>query len=222
MQNPWNEIHLSDYEKHMSLNSVLQLQTLNEMMRGQLTAYPVSSVMILGIAGGNGLCHVDPARIRKVYGVDVNESYLEECRSRYPELDGLFLPVCADLRDRGLVLPAADLVVANLLIEYIGYGNFQKVIQTVKPCYVSCAIQIDSGSDFVSDSPYLHVFDRLDEVHCQMDETELCRSMQQIYYKTIDREEFPLPNGKKLVRLDFQQHTQSTWEKCQVQRRNDE
>ena len=55
MNNPWNEIPLSDYENHMKLDSVHQLQTMNEMMQGQFDAYPVSCIMILGIAGGNAL-----------------------------------------------------------------------------------------------------------------------------------------------------------------------
>lgn len=59
MPNPWEEIPLSDYENHMKLDSVMQLQTMNQMMKGQLNAYPVSSVIILGIAGGNGLEHID-------------------------------------------------------------------------------------------------------------------------------------------------------------------
>lgn len=32
-KNPWESIHLEDYEKHMSLDSVFQLQTLDEIMR---------------------------------------------------------------------------------------------------------------------------------------------------------------------------------------------
>lgn len=55
MKNPWEEIPLADYENHMKLDSVRQLQALNEMMKGQFDMYSVSSVMILGIAGGNGL-----------------------------------------------------------------------------------------------------------------------------------------------------------------------
>ena len=48
MNNPWEEIKLSDYENHMSLESVFQLQTMNQMMKEQFYAYPVKSVMILG------------------------------------------------------------------------------------------------------------------------------------------------------------------------------
>lgn len=32
-RNPWEEISLSDYENHMRLDSVRQLQTMNRMMR---------------------------------------------------------------------------------------------------------------------------------------------------------------------------------------------
>lgn len=39
MKNPWEEIPLSDYEDHMKLNSVMQLQALNKMMECQFNAY---------------------------------------------------------------------------------------------------------------------------------------------------------------------------------------
>lgn len=43
----------------MAMDSVQQLQAMNQMMKGQLNQYDVQSAMILGIAGGNGLEHVD-------------------------------------------------------------------------------------------------------------------------------------------------------------------
>ena len=55
MKNPWEEINLEDYENHMQLDSVRQLQTMNSIMRSQFEAYPVCSAMVLGVAGGNGL-----------------------------------------------------------------------------------------------------------------------------------------------------------------------
>ncbi len=41
--NPWEEISLSDYENHMSPDSVKQLQAMNEMMNKQFAAYPVTT-----------------------------------------------------------------------------------------------------------------------------------------------------------------------------------
>ena len=70
MSNPWQNINLEDYENHMKLDSVMQLQSMNEMMNEQFYTYPVKTIMILGIAGGNGLNHIRPGKIEKVYGVD--------------------------------------------------------------------------------------------------------------------------------------------------------
>lgn len=100
-------------------------------------------------------------------------------------------------------LPYAELLVANLLVEYIGYECFQRVVKLVKPKYVSCIIQINTEKSFVSESPYLHAFDRLDEVHHQMEENALISHMREIGYTKELMKERTLPNGKKLVRIDF-------------------
>lgn len=201
--NPWEEINLSDYEDHMSLGSVYQLQAMNKMMKEQFYDHDVSSVMVLGIAGGNGLEHIDCGIFKNVYGVDINQTYLDECRKRYSSLKDVFTAICADLTSVDLQLPHAELLVANLLIEYIGYENFKRAVKMVRPKYVSCIIQINTDESFVSDSPYLHVFDRLDEVHRRIDKAELIGSMAEIgYIKELQREK-ELPNRKKLVRIDF-------------------
>lgn len=203
MKNPWEEIPLTDYENHMKLGSVMQLQAMNEMMKGQFDAYPISSVMILGIAGGNGLEHIQKDKFKKVYGIDVNSAYLKEVVRRYPELDGLLECLRINLIDEADKLPKAELVIANLLIEYIGYECFLKVIQHVEPRYVSCIIQINMEDHWVSDSPYLHVFDGLEQIHHQMEERILEKAMLKIDYHAIRTVEHMLPNGKKLVQMDF-------------------
>ena len=151
-QNPWERISLNDYENHMSLDSVNQLQTLNSIMKRQFETYPVESVIILGIAGGNGL-----------------------------------------------------FIIANLLIEYTGYSAFRKVVRQIEPEYVSCVIQINTDEDnWVSDSPYIHSFDCLDDIHHQMEEKDIAKTMNEEGYHLILRESWDLPNGKALVRLDFE------------------
>lgn len=203
MENPWKEIRLSDYENHMKLDTVMQLQAMNEMMKKQFCRYPVKTIMILGIAGGNGLEHINPRNTEKVYGVDINKEYLNECTARYEKLRGILDCLCIDLTDEDVALPYADIVIANLLIEYIGYECFQKAIKKVKPKYVSCIIQINTDDSFVSDSPYLHVFDDLERVHHQIEEEELIRHMKMIDYQFTEKTEHFLPNGKKLVQMDF-------------------
>lgn len=202
--NPWKDIPLDDYENHMSLDSVNQLQTLNMIMKEQFSSYPVSDVMILGVAGGNGLEHVDPGRYKAVYGIDINEEYLKAVRDRFKDLDGILHCIPLDLTAETEKLPKTEFVIADLLIEYIGYGSFGKVIRHTSPRYVSCVIQINTDEEnWVSDSPYLHSFDRLDEVHHQMEEDTLVRTMKDIGYNKLSGRSYPLPNGKALVRIDF-------------------
>ena len=203
MNNPWKNIKLSDYENHMALDSVQQLQALNQMMKGQLNKYDIQSAMILGIAGGNGLEHIDRKKINKVYGVDINSEYLATTEKRYESLSGTLECLCVDLISEAEKLPQADMVIANLLIEYIGYKCFQRVVKVTQPQYVSCIIQINLDDSFVSDSPYLRAFDGLERVHHQMVERELQNNMETIEYQLLQRLEYPLPNGKKLVQLDF-------------------
>ena len=204
MSNPWEEISLSDYENHMSLESVNQLQTMNSIMKKQFSDYPVKTAMVLGIAGGNGLEHVSSDKFEKVYGIDINEGYLKTVEERYKGLAGILECLSIDLITEPEKLPHAELVIANLLIEYIGYEAFQKAVQKIDPEYVSCVIQINTDeAQWVSDSPYLHAFDRLDEVHCQMEENELITAMEKSDYRIILNEAEPLPNGKALQRIDF-------------------
>lgn len=203
MDNPWKHISLSDYENHMSLGSVLQLQALNSMMKEQLDSFEADSVMILGAAGGNGLEHVDSKKYHKVYAIDINKEYLDELHHRLGDMDGVLECICVDLTDEALVLPHADAVVADLLIEYIGYECFCKVLKLVHPKYVSCGIQINTDNGFVSESPYLHAFDGLESVHHQMDENVLCMQLSSIGYESIGSFTNSLPNGKRLTRIDF-------------------
>ena len=203
MKNPWEEISLSDYEAHMSLDSVQQLQTMNRMIKEQFAAYPVSSAMLLGAAGGNGLEHAGKDKYETVYAVDINADYLRVIEQRFGT-GGVIKCLRADLTDEECVLPQAGLIIADLLIEYIGCDAFARTVRAVSPEYVSCAVQINTDEkQWVSDSPYLHAFDGLDAVHHQMHPDELAAVMGSIGYRELLRGEDPLPNGKSLLRQDF-------------------
>lgn len=203
MKNPWETIKLSDYENHMQLDSVMQLQAMNNMMKKQFNSYPIKTVMILGVAGGNGLEHIDTRKIHKVYGVDINHEYLNICAMRYRGLTDVLECICTDLTAENIILPYADMIVANLLIEYIGYDCFKNIIEKVRPLYVSCIIQVNTDDWFVSDSPYIHVFDDLERVHHHIWKNELVNSMKGEGYDLTEKAEQILPDGKKLVQLDF-------------------
>ncbi|MCR5817063.1 MAG: methyltransferase type 11 [Ruminococcus sp.] len=204
MNNPWEDIGLETYERHMSLDSVGQLQALSDIMKEQFDAYPVSTAMVLGVAGGNGLGHIDTGKYKKVYGVDINAQYLQAVSQRFESLSGVLECLRADLTNEAQNLPQAQLIIADLLVEYIGYAAFGRAVTQVRPEYVSCVIQINTDSGgWVSESPYIHAFERLSEVHYQMSEEELSDTMKAEGYSLIFSQTKPLPNGKALRRLDY-------------------
>ena len=204
-KNPWEEISLETYEKHMSLDSVKQLQLMNRIMKSQFEDYPVDTVMILGIAGGNGLEHIDIKKYKNVYGVDINELYLQETQKRYSNLADILQCLHLDIVCETEKLPQSQLLVANLLIEYIGYDAFVRAVNIINPEYISCVIQINTDEEmWVSDSPYIHAFDGLDEIHHQMESDVLNEKMNSIGFKLILQDMTELPNSKALVRLDYQ------------------
>ena len=204
-KNPWEEISLETYEKHMSLDSVKQLQLMNRIMKSQFEDYPVDTVMILGIAGGNGLEHIDIKKYKNVYGVDINELYLQETQKRYSNLADILQCLHLDIVCETEKLPQSQLLVANLLIEYIGYDAFVRAVNIINPEYISCVIQINTDEEmWVSDSPYIHAFDGLDEIHHQMESNVLNEKMNSIGFKLILQDMTELPNSKALVRLDYQ------------------
>ena len=89
------------------------------------------------------------------------------------------------------------------------YSAFQNVIRQVDALYVSCVIQQNTNDeDWVSDSPYLHVFDGLETIHHQMEENSLTVAMNEIGYAKILSSSVSLPNGKELIRIDYRK------EKC--------
>lgn len=207
MNNPWEDIRLDDYENHMKLDSVMQLQTMNSMMKDQFGAYPVKTAMVLGVAGGNGLEHVRRDKYQTVYGIDINEDYLKVVSERFSDLSGVLKCLKIDLMGEADKLPHAELLIANLLVEYIGYDAFKTVVQKTAPSYVSCVIQINTDeAQWISDSPYLHAFDRLDEVHHQMEENALTDSMSDAGYAKILHSREMLPNGKALERMDYRKN----------------
>ena len=200
MKNPWEEISLDDYENHMSLDSVNQLQTMNAIMKAQFEDFQTETAMILGIAGGNGLEHIRTDKYKAVYGIDINEDYLEKIRERYPMPGNVLRLMCLDLTRESDRLPKAELIIANLLVEYIGYQVFVEAIRQICPRYVSCVIQVNGEAEkWVSESPYLHAFDRLDEIHHQMEENALEGEMNKIGYVCISKRQETTANRLRKI-----------------------
>lgn len=205
MTNPWTEVSLEDYESHMALSEVYQLQTLDAIMHSQFSTYKIESVAILGVAGGNGLGNLEQLPdIKNIYGVDINAGYLRASEERYPALRGRYSTLLADINADCSLLPRVDMVIANLFIEYVGCRNFAAAVGAMAPKYVSCVIQIDTADTFVSDSPYAARLGVLDSVHSAVDSEELAAQLVLKGYKPAGIASTKLPNGKYFRRLDFE------------------
>lgn len=205
MKNLWNDVKLEIYEAHMSLADVAQLQMLNQIMKEQLQAYPeAESIAVIGVAGGNGLEHCGK-RFKRVYGIDVNPEYLKVCAQRFQQVMGERLRLIeSDISEPGSILPKVDLLVANLLIEYVGIKLFCAKSAASQAVNVSCVIQgIKSEQSFVSESPYQAKLQGISELHRDVDEMEFIAEMNQCGYCLAYRETYVLPNGKQFIRLDF-------------------
>ena len=113
MSNPWLTVPLSEYEQHMSSVAVQQLGALSDLFAEVIGRCRPLSVAILGIAGGNGLDHIDSSITARVVGLDLNPLYLEAVRDRYSHLPGLELH-CVDLSERRVELEPVQLVHAAL------------------------------------------------------------------------------------------------------------
>jgi len=200
LTNPWENIDLNIYEKHMSLNTVGQLPLLNKIMKSQLN-YSVHSVAIWGIAGGNGLEHISCNNFDFIHGIDINQKYLDVIKDKYSNLTCLHLEKL-DLYDLSIDLPSVDLVIANLLIEYIGLDNFIKQIAKNSPKYLSCVIQKNNVNDFVSDSIYLNDFK--DIIHSTIERNILINKLNEVNFNIILEKIYNLPNNKEFIRLDFE------------------
>lgn len=117
--NPWLTVPLEDYEGHMDSPGVRQLAVLATLFARVLTLLRPRSVAVLGVAGGNGLNHIDPAVSQRVVGVDVHPDYLAEVGRRYPAPFPLELH-CLNLATQRVDFAPVQLVHAALIFEHAG------------------------------------------------------------------------------------------------------
>ncbi|MDR3741389.1 MAG: class I SAM-dependent methyltransferase [Terracidiphilus sp.] len=145
--NPWLEVPLADYEAHMTSAAVGQAAALSELFRQVLHQRKPASVAILGIAGGNGLEHIDPSSTRRVVGIDLNPAYVNATRERYPHLPGLEL-LTADLSNKSIAMEPVSLVHAALVFEHAGISQcLDNALALVSPTgALSVVLQLPSSS----------------------------------------------------------------------------
>lgn len=189
----------------MSDARVGQLQQLHAITAEQLLAFPSRAVGVLGIAGGNGLDLIDPQTTDAVFGYDINPDYLAACEARYRDDLHDRLHLIQTRIDRSLRIAQVDLLIANLIIEYVGADEFACFaaanVRSIR--VLSCVIQRNDAAGFVSKTDYASSLDILASVSSDIDPETLESVMSRAGFAAIDGSEYPLPNGKTLIRCDF-------------------
>ena len=156
MPNPWLSVPLSDYEGHMGPAGVQQLAALSGLFAEAVEICRPESVAILGIAGGNGLEHIDRSFTRRIVGVDINPQYLDSVRRRFGAVYDLELH-CRDLAGACPAMEPVQLVHAALIFEHAGACQcLENAIACVAPGgALSVVLQLPSEFEpGVSASPF--------------------------------------------------------------------
>jgi hypothetical protein len=204
-QHPWLAIPLDVYEVHMSDPGVGQLQLLHEVFGRQLADTPARRLGVLGVAGGNGLDLVDLETTDAVVGYDINPDYLASCEARYRPLLGDRLRLVQASLDRSVVIEPVDLLIANLLVEYVGAEEFVAFVaaNAERIGVLSVVVQRNGSAGFISASAQSASFDGLASVSSEVDADALSGALAAVGFTAVHGAEHPLPNGKVLVRRDF-------------------
>lgn len=202
---PWLEFPLQDYEQHTADDQVGQLQRLHEITAQQLADHPSRTVGVLGVAGGNGLDLIEPQAVDAVYGYDINPAYLAVCKARYRTIFGDALHLIEASIDRSISLPPVGLLIANLIVEYVSMEEFVAFVaaNAEKIGALSCAVQRNERTGFVSRTHWSDSFNGLESVSTDIDADALTAALTATGFKEVLDAAYPMPNGKTLVRRDY-------------------
>lgn len=193
----WVNVPLADYEGHMSAAGVEQLAPLADLFREALAQTNPESVAILGIAGGNGLEHIDPATTTRTVGIDINAEYLEVVAQRHPSLQALELHH-HDLAEKPIEIQPVDLVHAALVFEHAGTGQcLENALKLLNPtAHLSVVLQLPSDQQTgVAPTPYPSI-QSLKQTFQHIDPAWLVQTLTPRGLHLEHEARHPLPSGK--------------------------
>jgi predicted N-acetyltransferase YhbS len=196
-ESPWDCIPLADYEAHMANEQVGQLQMLSRLTKSCLESLKPESAIFLGVAGGNGLGHVNTTITKSVIGIDISQSYLAEAFRRYRDrIPGLRLLKLDITRSTGRIAQA-DMIWAALVLEYTGVvPALEFAINNLRP-HGSLVVTIQSNNGVTAVSPTgVASVHRAADICRPVEEAELVDAASHNGFAMIRREESFLPNGK--------------------------
>jgi hypothetical protein len=156
--NPWLEISLEDYERHMALPAVAQDVYLAGALERLVRDNAPDSVAIIGCAGGNGFERLPPDKVRRVVGTDINAGYLAETRHRHADRFREFELICCDITSPACRFDPVELIYAGLIFEYIdlraGLISLRRLVRPIGLIAIVLQLHDDAISP-VTPSPYI-------------------------------------------------------------------
>ncbi len=183
----------------MSAVHVGQLPVLAELFQSVLDRWFPESVAVLGVAGGNGLEHIDRTHTKRIVGVDSNQRYLDEVRRRFGMLEELELHYCDLANQKCNVVPVA-LVHAALIFEHAGLGlALENACSLVADGgRLSVVLQLPSVEEQDVASTDYTSMQRLKEGFVLIEVPEFQRLLRQKGFQLLGQESRTLPAGKAL------------------------
>ena len=202
--NAWNSVPLEDYEQHMQHKNVAQAQLLNRLTNKYLQKHNPENLLFLGISGGNGLEHIDINKTKIVYGIDVNQSYLEETKKRFGEKIKQLVLVNADISSSNEPFLKADFVWAALIFEYIDIKKgFEFIANNIgEATKLIVTIQSNNGNQSVSETG-VESIKSVKEIFKIVDKDSLQVNALKMGFELTGSEENILPNGKSFLTYEF-------------------
>lgn len=198
MDNVWNTIPLEDYELHMQHETVGQLYLLNDLTKKYLGKLNPKIVMFLGIAGGNGLEHIDNKVTSQVFGIDINQNYLNETKKRFKDQIPNLSLINIDISSRKTKkITKANLIWAALIFEYVETDTcFEFINSNIQENgYLIVTIQENNGVSSVSQTG-IETIKSAGLIFRLISESDLVSVADKFGFCKIDFEENILPNKK--------------------------
>ena len=200
----WNQVSLADYENHMSHETVAQLPLLSALTKKYLEKHQPQKPLFLGIAGGNGLEHVDATTVEHVVGIDINEDYLQQTYLRFKNtLPQLKLIKC-NIDETTETFIQSDFIWAALFLEYVDLKNcIQFMLNNLsEKGLVIVTIQSNNGNGAVSQSGIEGV-KVLNGQFKSINREIVLTAMNGFGFNLAEEESNELPNGKTFLTFTF-------------------
>lgn len=198
-QNPWRQISLADYEAHMGSDGAGQLAPLSELFGRHCRLTDPARVAVLGCAAGNGFEQVDPGRIERLVGIDLQAGYLREARRRFARWGARLQLICARAELCPLRAGSLDLVSAGLIFEYCDPARLVARAAEIIASggHLSVALQLPSraGAPVVS-ATERHSLRELTAIMRLVPPDRLGELLRERGLTLVESEEIPLPFGK--------------------------